>query len=253
MKLWRVAFATTLSLLPALPAGAEQIRLLSAGAMRHTVEKIAEDFRKQTGHEIVLTTGTAGEMVQRLAAGEVADMVIAPPATLEAMARDGKVDLASRTDLGRVRVGLGMRKGDTAPDISTLAAFKSALLAARKIVYSHPSSGASSGIHFARVVKEQGLEAELASRTVFRQGGTAVMDAVAKGEGDLGITQISEILPVAGVYLVGPIPAEIQQITTYSAAVASGARSADLVKRWIAFLTRDESRALYRQAGFESP
>ncbi len=251
MRLWRVALATMLLALLASPVAADQIRLLSAGAMRHTVEKLAEDFKKQTGHEIVLATGTAGELVRRLAAGEVADMVIAPPSALEAMARDGKVDIATRTDLGRVRIGLGMRKGEAAPDISTLAAFKSAILAARKIVYSHPSSGASSGIHFAKVVKEQGLEAELALRTVFRQGGTAVMEAVAKGEGDLGVTQISEILPVPGVYVVGPIPTEIQNVTTYSAAIASGARSADLVKRWIAFLTRDESRALFRQAGFE--
>jgi molybdate transport system substrate-binding protein len=132
-------------------------------------------------------------------------------------------------------------------------AFKQALRGVARLAYSHPSSGASSGVHFAKAVKDIGMEAELAPKTVFREGGTAVMKAVSDKEADLGITQISEILPNPGVYVVGPLPAEVQNATTYSVAPCSGTRHEALAKCWIDALRGETARALLRKAGFETP
>jgi molybdate transport system substrate-binding protein len=249
------ALAQPAILLPAIvqPARAETLYMLSVGALRHSIDPTVEEFRQASGHVVSILSGTAGLTQKRLMDGEPCDVIAAPARTLEILAKEGKVDIGSKRDLGSIRIGVGLRKGDAAPDISTLDAFKRALLATPRLVYSHPSSGASSGIHFDKMVKQMGLEAQLGPKTVFRQGGTAVMDAVAKGEGDLGITQISEIVPVAGVYVVGPIPAEVQNATTYSVAVCQSTKNLALAQAWIDVLRAGPTRARLQKAGFETP
>ena len=237
----------------AAPVSAETLRMFSVGAVRSTVEPTAEAFKAATGNVVQLSFATAGMTHKRVVAGEPCDVVAAPVRVLDALGRDSKVDIAGKRDLGAIKIGVGVRKGDPAPDIATLEAFKRTLRAVSRLAYSHPSSGASSGVHFAKVVKDLGMEAELASKTVFRVGGAAVMLAVSNKEADLGITQISEILPNPGVYVVGPLPAEIQNATTYSVAPCAGTAHAALVKSWIDALRGENAQALLRKAGFETP
>jgi molybdate transport system substrate-binding protein len=206
-----------------------------------------------TGHVVELAFATAGMTHKRVVAGERCDVVLASARVIDALGHDGKVDISGKRDLGAIKIGVGVRNGDPAPDISTLDAFKRTLRAVPSFAYSHPSSGASSGVHFAKVVKDLGMEAELASKTVFREGGTAVMRAVSDKQADLGITQISEILPNPGVYVVGPLPAEVQNATTYTVAPCSGTPHAALVKSWIDTLRGENAQALLRKAGFETP
>jgi molybdate transport system substrate-binding protein len=237
----------------AVPAQAETLTMFSVGAVRSTLEPTAEQFQKNTGHTIAFTFGTAGITEGRVLKGEVCDVVAAPASRLEAMARAGKIDAASRRDLGSVKIGVGVRKGEPAPDISTLDAFKRSLLAAPRITYSHPSSGASSGIHFHKMVEQMGLvDALKPPKTVFKHGGTEVMLAVSNREADIGITQVSEILPNPGVYVVGPLPQEIQNATVYSIAACAGTPRAALVKAWIDLLLGEDARARIRKAGFET-
>jgi molybdate transport system substrate-binding protein len=237
----------------AFPAHADTLRMLSVGAVKHTVDPLSEEFRQSTGHLISITSATAGPTQKKVIDGEFCDVVVLPRPLLEALGKQGKADMGSVRDLGSVKVGAAIKKGAPKPDIGTLDAFKKTLLATPKLVYSNPASGASSGIHFAKVVKQLGMEEALAAKTIFRQGGTAVAESVAAGEAEIGFTQLSEIAPVAGAEILGPIPAEVQNVTTYSAAACSGTKSFDLARAWIDVMTGTVARERFRKAGFETP
>jgi molybdate transport system substrate-binding protein len=253
---WRVArvalLACLLAVAPGLvrPVAAAELAVLSAGAVRAIVSDLADIFRQETGHTVAITPGTVGVLRQKLAAGAPADVVIVSDTALDELARQGAVVAGSRRDIARTAIGVAVKEGAPRPDISTPDALKRALLEAKSIVYVDPAQGATSGIHFAGVLKRLGIADAVKDKTVLWPGGYAA-EALLQGKAELCVHQISELLPVKGVTLVGPLPAELQKLTVYSAGLSTGSASPEAARAFIEFLARPAFKARFAAAGLD--
>jgi molybdate transport system substrate-binding protein len=235
---------------PATPSAGVEIKVLSAGAMRGMVAELGEAFRQETGHTLVITSGTAGEVRQKISAGETVDVVIVTDTVLEQLAGSGLVVSDTRADIARTGIGVAVREGTPKPDIATTEAFKQALLATKSLVYQDPARGATSGIYFAGVLQRLGIADAVKDKTVLWQGGYAA-EALVTGKAELCVHQISEIIPVKGVMLVGPLPKELQKVTTYSGGVATKATNPEVARAFMAFLVRPAFKPTLAAAGLD--
>jgi molybdate transport system substrate-binding protein len=250
MKHWPIALLTLFLWVSATPAEAAEIKVLSAGAMKSIVTELGESFRQETGHTIVISTGTAGEIRQKVVSGEAADVVVVSDTVLEQLAPPGLVVADTRADIARTAMGVAVRQGAPLPDISTTEAFKQSILAAKSLVYTDPARGATSGTHFAAVLQRLGIAEAVKGKTLLWQGGYAA-EALVTGQAELCVHQISEILPVKGVTLVGPLPKELQKLTTYSAAVATRATTPEVARAFVAYLARPSFKPKLAAAGLD--
>jgi molybdate transport system substrate-binding protein len=233
-------------------ASAAEIRVLTAGAFKPVVTAVVADFEKQTGHKVSVDNDTAGALVRRINGGEAFDLVVLTPGALEPLAKDGKVVAGSVQRLARVAIGVAVKRGAPLPDISTVDAFKNALLAARAVAYIDPAAGGSSGIYLAQWFEKAGIADHIKPKAVLVPGGL-VAQRLINDQADIAIHQISEILAVPGAQLVGPIPAEIQNYTVYAGAIASAARDADATRALLAALASAKTRQVLREKGMEAP
>jgi molybdate transport system substrate-binding protein len=231
-------------------AARAEIRVMSAGAVEEAVNLLAADFTKQGGEKVVATFGPNGTIQGKLAAGEAADIVILSSPAIAAMDKAAALLPGSRAEIGRVGVGVVVRQGAPQPDISTPDAFRKALLDARSVGYTDPGKGASSGIYVAGLLQRLGI-ADAVNRKATLIPGGRVADHVATGEVELGVHQISEILPVQGVTLVGPLPAELQNYTSYAVAVWGKTGSPEAARAFVAFLTGPAAAGTLRHAGID--
>jgi molybdate transport system substrate-binding protein len=235
---------------PVGAADAAEIKLLSVGAVRSIMTDLAESFRQETGHTVALTFATVGVLFQKLGAGELADVVIMTDEAIDEMAGQGVVAPGTRTDLARTAMGIAVREGAPRPKITTPEALKQTLLAVKSLVYVDPAQGGTSGIHFTKVLERLGIAEAVKAKTRLVPGGYPA-ELVAKGEVELVADQISEILPVKGVTLVGPLPKGLQKVTAYSAGLAVGSTSPDTARAFIAFITRPSFKPKFAQAGLD--
>src|SRR5262249_8480324 len=182
---------------------------------------------------------------------ESADVGISGRAAIEALEKAGQLAPKSRADIATVRIGVAVREGAAAPDISTPEAFRQALVDARAIAFSDPAVGGSAGVYLARMFTELGLADAVRQKGMPQQNGGEVARRVAEGKADIGMTLIAEIVPIAGVRVIGPLPKPLGSDTTYCAGVmaTSNARSAAL--DFIAALKQPDRQALWKDAGFE--
>ncbi|TMI00326.1 MAG: ABC transporter substrate-binding protein [Betaproteobacteria bacterium] len=234
----------------AVAARGEEIRVLSGGAARAFVEPLAATF---PGHAVKLDYQyqPMGKLVQSLAGGYRADMVIVTSEVLPQLERDGRVAALGAKPVARVGIGVAVNEKAPLPDISTAEAFKRTLLAARSVVYIDPKTG-TSGKHVAEVFERLGIAAEMRGKSTLGQGGY-VTEPVGRGEIELGIHQISEILPVKGVRLAGPLPPELQKYTVYVAAPVLDSQNKPAVDAFIAHLSAPEARARLAASGYTPP
>ena len=205
----------------ATPVRAETVTVMSAGAFRAVVEAVAPGHTAATGDRVVVLTDTAGGLARRIEAGEAFDLAVITPGAINDLAAKGKV-VGPAIPLARVGIGVAVRAGAALPDISTEAAFKASLLSVRRIAMIDPASGGSSGIYLMGLFERMGIADQIRRKLVLQDGGY-VAGQVAQGKADIALHQVSEILPVSGVTLVGPLPASIQNETVYAAGVATGA------------------------------
>ena len=235
----------------ALTSGAQAAELvvLSAGAVKPVVPGLAELFQQETGHTVKITFDTVGALRKR-AATEPAGVLIMSDVAIDDMIKQGIAVPGTRVDLARVGVGVAVKQGAPLPDISSTEAFKRTLLAARSIVYNDPAIGATSGIHFAAVLQRLGIADAVKDKTLLWKGGYAA-EALVSGQAEICVHQISEILPVKGVTLVGPLPKDLQKITTYSAGLPVKAVSTDAAKTFIAYISRPAYKAKFAAAGLD--
>jgi molybdate transport system substrate-binding protein len=233
----------------ASPQDSPAIKVLSGGAAKTAVTGLAESFRKETGYEIEFVFDTMGGVLKRLGAGEKPDLVIATAEAAADLERAGKLAPGSRRDLGKVQIGVAVKEGAPLPDISTTSALKKTLLAAKSLVYVDPAKGGTSGIHFAKMLARMGIAEQVKSKSILLPGGF-VVEAVAKGQAEIGVQQITEILPVKGVKLVGPLPAELQKTTTYTGGLLLQQAPSPGAEALIKYLTGRTGRAGFRAAGF---
>ena len=200
-------------------ATAAEIKVLTTGAFKQVVVALIPEFEKATGHKVVLDNGTVGQLQKRVDGGETFDVLVLSPRGIEDYIKGGKIAAGSNARLARVGVGVMVKEGTPKPDVSSVEAFKQALLKAKSVGYIDPASGGSSGIYVAGLLDKLGIAEQVKPKAKLKQGGH-VSDLVKSGEAEIGIHQISEIVSEKGVTLVGPLPAEIQNYTVYALAAS---------------------------------
>ncbi len=234
----------------ARPAAAAEIKVLTAGAFKQVLLALLPDFERTSGHKVVVENDTVGALTKRIEGGETFDLAILTPAAVDALTSKGKFVPGSRANLARVGIGVVVKEGAPKPDIGSLAAFRQALLSAKSVAYIDPAAGGSSGIYVAGLLDKLGIASEVKPKAKLIPGG-AVAEHVARGEADLGIHQISEILPVKGVTLVGPLPADIQNYTVYAAALGAQAKESDPAKALLKALSGPAAAEVLKSKGME--
>jgi molybdate transport system substrate-binding protein len=247
---WLIALlATAVASSPALAA---DIKVLTAGAMRGVLAELLPQFETDTGHKVSLDNATAGMLAQRIEAGEAFDVAVITPKAIDGLIGKGKIAPGSRVDVAKVGIGVAVKAGAPLPDIATVEAFKRTLLAARSVAYIDPKAGGSSGIYFDGLLDRLGIAGEVRPKARLKQGGY-VAELVASGEAEVAVHQISEIVPVKGVVLVGPLPAEVQNFTTYTAAIGADARDAAAAKALVERLAGPAAGPILKTKGMEKP
>jgi molybdate transport system substrate-binding protein len=230
-----------------------EVRLLSGGAAKGLVTQLQDRFRAHTGFAIQGDFGAVGIMRDRLLAGEPCDVVILSQALIDQLAKDGHVAAGSVTPLGAVKTGVAVKSGENAPDVSTAAALKSALLAAKGIYFPDPQK-ATAGIHFMKVLKSLGVDEQLAGRLrPYPNGATAMREMGQSSEsGLIGCTQVTEIRYTSGVQLIGLLPPEFELATVYTAAVCKRATQPTAAANLVRLLASTEAAQVRASGGFEA-
>jgi len=211
----------------------------------------AVEREKRTGHKVTIDNDTAGGLSKRVAAGEYFDVVVMPPLGLGPFLGNKVVESSAKA-LARAGIGVAIKQGAAKPDISSVDAFKKALLAARAIAYIDPASGGSSGIYLAKLFEKMGIAEQLKPKSVLVKGGL-VAEKVASGEAEIGLQQASELLSVPGAVLVGPIPLDVQNYTIYSGAVSTASRNRAAADELLLTLADPKNLPLLKKKGLDGP
>lgn len=226
------------------------LRVLTSVALKAVFAELAPDFRRQTGCDLAMSFGPAGTLVERLKAGDLADLVVVTPASMDELIGGGHVVAGSQRNVARSRIGVAVRAGAPRPKIATPEDFKRALLAARRVAYTNPTTGAASGVHFVELLERFGIADMIKAKAKLGDGGP-VAEFLARGEADLAIQQLCEHMLVAGVDVVGPLPDELQRVTTFTAGVGARSAAPDHAGALIALLVTPSSQAKLTARGLE--
>ncbi len=229
---------------------AADVEVLSAGAVGPGLLAFAQLVKRETGHDLRIYFNTAPQIAARLAAGEEYEILIAPPDAIDKAAKEGKVVTETRVPVGRVGAGVVVRSGASAPDIATIDSLKQALMAADSVVY----NTASTGIYLDKLFEKMGILGQLKPKTTRYPDGATVMEHVSKGKGnEIGFGAITEIKTYEpkGVKLVGPLPADVQNYTSYEAVMMTGTTSPDAAKAVLKQLATPAGKAAFLSGGVE--
>jgi molybdate transport system substrate-binding protein len=229
------------------------LHILSAGAAQAVTERILEAFERDTRCEVVAEFGAVGAMKGRLEGGAAADLIILTRAMIDELEQAGMVERGSRVDLGTVATGVAVRAGAAVPQVETSERLRSAVLAASSIVCPDPAI-ATAGKVVVALMEKLGIAQAVDGRLRFFPNGYAAMRWLAESgsASDMGITQVTEILPNKGVTYAGPLPPEHQMKTVYSAALVSRAPEPRLARELLSRYSGDTARAWLREAGYEA-
>lgn len=232
-------------------AQAAEISIYSGGAVKAALAKVALDFESATAHRVNIDYAPVGTLMRRLADDTVPDIVLLTMDVMPTAEARGWAIHETLTAVGGIGVGVAVKEGTALPDISTPEALKNSLLAAKSITYIDPDKG-TSGKHFAEVLRRLGIADAVKAKTTLGEAGY-VVEPVARGEIEIGIQQITEILPVKGIRLVGPLPDSLQKTSVYVAARTPSARNPEIAQSFIAYLRSPEARRVFIDAGFAAP
>lgn len=217
------------------------MEVLCTNGVKSVMLDLIPAFERERGVKIAVTWGSTQALRKDLESGARGDLAVLTDEAIDALMEHGKVNAGSRIDLARSGIGVAVRKGAKRPDIASPEALKRALLAAKAVA--HSKTGLS-GIYFPTVLDRLGIAEEMKAKIVMPDAGTPVGELVAKGEAEIGIQQISELLPVAGIDIVGPLPPPLQKITIFSGGVLTAAKEASLAAALLAFLSAESPRLL---------
>jgi molybdate transport system substrate-binding protein len=224
-------------------AGAAEIKVLSTQATEEAHKELVPQFEKASSHKVTTVfTGTL-DALKRLSNGEAYDLLIMARQQIDELSQSGKVVAGSRTDIARSGVGVAVGKGKPKPDISTVDALKKTLLAAKSIGY----STGPSGIYVVTMFQKMGIADEIKSKLKQTPTGVFVGSIIASGEAEIGFQQVSELSFFPGIDYVGPIPAEVQLITVFSAGIPTGTKQADAAKALVSFVTAPAAAAVFKK------
>ena len=220
---------------------------ISSMAMRHVLAELADAYEQQSRQPVSIVSVGGVDAARRVDDGEAFDFVVLAADVIEQLAAGGRVDPGSRTDLARSAVAIAVAAGAPRPDIGSEAAVRDAVLRARSIGYSTGPSGA----HLVRLFERWGIADAIAPRIVQAPPGVPVGTLVARGDVELGFQQLSELMHLPGIDVIGPLPPEIQVVTVFSAAVCTASRPGAAAHATLAFLASPEGDAAKRRHGME--
>jgi molybdate transport system substrate-binding protein len=230
-----------------------KLKVMCARSMHDVVQPLGDAFARDAGHELDLSFGTVGALQKRLDAGETTDVLIIGTPAMDKLESAYALAPGSRTPLATTSVGIAVREGATAPDVSTPEAFRRALIGARAVAFSDAAVGGSAGVYLAKLFVDMGIADEIARKAMPQQSGGEVASRVAEGTADIGMTLIAEIVPIEGARVLGPLPAPLGNDTTYAAAVMATSQIPDVAASFIAALKAPGARAAWEAGGFRLP
>lgn len=233
------------------PSAAADIHVFTSGAPADVQKALAPKFTTATGDRVAFTADTLEKIREQLAGGADADVMVLPEPVIEALDKAGLVQQGSRIRLARVGIGVVVREGAPLPDISTPDALRKTLLDARSIAYSNPQGGGFTGAQIARMLEQMGIADAVKPKTTLMFAFAGGVAQIAKGEVELGLFNISEILPVKGVTLVGPLPAQLQSYITFSGAVHARSAAPARATAYLQSLADASAREAWAHGGFE--
>jgi molybdate transport system substrate-binding protein len=228
-------------------ATAAELKVFSTIGVQAALEELTPKFEQASGHKLTITWSTAAVLAKRVQAGETPDVVVLSRQSLDMLAKENK----ATADATFASSGMGMvvKKGAAKPDISTADAFKRAITSATTIAYSDPAHGGASGVYMAKLLERMGIADQVKAKTRHpAQGGNAAV-LVAKGEAELAIQQVPEVISVTGVDFVGELPAELNNITAFAAGPVTGTKHEDAAKALVKFLHSPEAAAVFKARG----
>jgi len=230
---------------------AVEIRAVSSGGFKAALLALVPAFERESGHKVAIEWGSSlgnapTSIPSRLQRGDPLDLVILSGDALDGLIAQGRIVAGSRVDLARSGIGVAVQAGASRPDIGSVDAFKRALRQARSIAH----SSSASGVYLEGLLQRLGIAAELAPK-IRKVEGEPVGQVVARGEAEIGFQQVSELLPVAGIDFVGPLPADIQEITVFAAGIPASASHPDAARALIEFLTSPVAAPIIRKCGME--
>ena len=229
-----------------------EIKVLTTRAMNHVLTQLADAFQRTSEHKITLVLAPPNEIRRRIVNGEIVDVAMSGSSIIDDLVQLGKITRDSKLILARVGRGVAVRAGAPKPDISSVEAFRHTLLAAKSIVYSDPAIGGGSKC-IEQLLDRLGIAEEIKAKSIVnpRAATTPNAEIVARGEAELGIQLISEIVSVPGAELLGPLPAELQAMNVISAGIVTTASEPVATKALLRFLTSPAAAAVIKAAGME--
>ena len=238
-----VAFALAV---PGLAQTAE-IKLLASGAVKEAYLELLPGFEKASGHSVKAAWSNTTDIQKRVSGGEIADLVILGDTGTAALIKDGTLVAGSRAAFAKSGIYVAVRAGAPAPDISSPDALKRSIVAAKSVAY---SSGAS-GTYLVGMFRKLGLYDEVRSKASVTKPNEPVGEKIVRGEAELGFHQLSELIPVKGIHIVGPLPGELQQITVFSGALHRAAEEPEAARALIKYLTAPAAGDSIRKYGLD--
>ena len=233
------------------PAAGADLKVTSAGAVRGLMARIIDDYSRQTAQKFEFTVGTTGQLRAIIGSGFPADLIITSAPLMGELEKTGNI--TSRTDLGRVGLGIAVRDGTGMPNVTAADGFKKALLDAPRIADVDPNSGPVYGSHLRGVYQNLGIADVVLKKSIMQIGGKEVAEAVANGAADIGVAFISEIIPIKGAKLAGPFPPALQGYTVYAAAIPKASTDPTAARAFIDALVSPAMARRWTEAGFEAP
>jgi len=239
-------------LIVATSTQAADINAMMTTAMKEAFDELLPRFERANSHVVRVSYGPSGALIRRLNGGEPADLFVTDLPALDQLLQQAKV-LPNRIELARTGIGICIKKGAPKPDASTPEALKRALLAAKSIGHASPAGGSITAGPVLRMFEKMGIAAEMAAKAKLSMGGpnSRVSVLVSSGQAEIGIQQASELYSNPDVEVIGMLPAEFQQITTYAASLTTSAKQPDAANALIRHLATPEAIALYKAKGLQ--
>jgi len=242
----RILTLALLAISFAVPAPAAEITVLAGMGVISGVSDLAPAYEKLTGHTVTVRFEQAAAMNAMINSGAPADVAALQPEQVDNFIKQGKMVAGTKTNFAQAGVGIAVKTGTPRPDISTVEAFKNAMLNAKSIGYSQ----AGSGLIAAKVMEKLGIADQLKSKTKFING-LPVAEAVAKGEVEIGLQQINVIIPVEGADYIGPLPSDLQDTVRFAAGVLTVSKQKDLARAFLNFIASADAGPLLRRSAME--
>ena len=232
-----------------------EIRILSTTAMKTSLEALTPAFERETGHTITFAFAPSGRTAKLVAGGAENDIAVVTDRGIDELTEQGRIVAGTRVDLARSPMALAVQKGAPKPDISSAEQFRETMLAAKSLAMSNPVGGGQSGAHLIRIFDRLGITEAMAKKSIYGPGGPAglIGNFLLRKEVEIGIQQLSELMAVPGIDIVGPLPPDIQTKTVFSAGLSSNAKNPDGAKAFLARLATPAMAEIVTSKGMEAP